>query len=250
MTNQNARKSESEKHSTSRYVFLHELVSQTSDRIKIRSELLNILLAGRDTTASLLSYLFHHLVRNQDEWTRLRTAILNEFGTYENPKNISFASLKSCTYLTYCINETLRLNTVVPGNARMALKDTTLPRGGGPNGDKPVFVRKGQGVEYIIHVMHRRKDLWGEDADEWKPSRWEGKRPGWEFLPFNGGPRICIGQQFALVEAGYVTVRLLQKFSAIEAAGDELTRQVTANVTLTACPGKGPIVRLKVADDD
>jgi cytochrome P450 len=44
--------------------------------------------------------------------------------------------------------------------------------------------------------MHRRKDIYGEDANEFRPERWETLRPGWEFLPFNGGPRICIGREF------------------------------------------------------
>ena len=43
--------------------------------------------------------------------------------------------------------------------------------------------------------MHRRKDYYGEDADEFKPERWEKLRPGWEYLPFNGGPRICLGRE-------------------------------------------------------
>jgi cytochrome P450 len=72
--------------------------------------------------------------------------------------------------------------------------------------------------------MHRRKDLYGEDAEEFKPERWldnpvtgrKGLRTGWEFLPFNGGARICLGQQFALTEAGYTIVRMAQTFSEIE----------------------------------
>jgi cytochrome P450 len=64
--------------------------------------------------------------------------------------------------------------------------------------------------------MHRRKDLYGEDADEFRPERWETLRVGWGYLPFNGGPRICVGQQFALTEAGYTLVRLVQEFEKIE----------------------------------
>lgn len=64
--------------------------------------------------------------------------------------------------------------------------------------------------------MHRREYLWGEDAHEFKPERWQKRRPGWEYLPFNGGPRICLGQQCALTEAGYVIVRMLQKYGQIE----------------------------------
>jgi cytochrome P450 len=46
-----------------------------------------------------------------------------------------------------------------------------------------------------VYAMHRRKDLWGNDADEFKPERFEGRQPGPEFLPFNSGPRICVGRK-------------------------------------------------------
>jgi hypothetical protein len=68
-------------------------------------------------------------------------------------------------------------------NGRYANKDTTIPTGGGPDGRSPVFVPKGTSVNYSVHMMHRRKDIWGEDADEFRPERWEGRKPGWEYLP-------------------------------------------------------------------
>jgi cytochrome P450 len=178
-----------------KYVFLEALAAQTKDPIELRSQLLNILLAGRDTTASLLGWLFFELVRNAKIYAKLRSTVLDDFGTYENPKEITFAKLKNCQYLQYCNNEALRVYPVVPFNGRTATKDTTLPRGGGPDGNSPVFVRKNQIVEYSVHAMHHRKDLWGEDCDEFKPERWQGRRVGWEYLPFNGGPRICIGRK-------------------------------------------------------
>ena len=99
----------------------------------------------------------------------------------------------------------------------MAINDTVIPRGGGPDGQSPVFVPKGMMVLWSSYTMHRRKDYFGDDAEEFRPERWETLRPGWEYLPFNGGPRICIGQQFALTEASYATIRLMQEFREIEA---------------------------------
>lgn len=64
--------------------------------------------------------------------------------------------------------------------------------------------------------MHSNPELWGPDADRFNPERWEGRKFGFNYLPFNAGPRICIGQQFALAELAYVTVRLLQKFDSID----------------------------------
>jgi len=69
------------------------------------------------------------------------------------------------------------LYPVVPGNGRTALVDTTLPVGGGPDGKSPIFIKAGQQVNYQVYVMHRRKDLFGEDASEFKPERWEKLRP-------------------------------------------------------------------------
>ena len=71
-----------------------------------------------------------------------------------------------------------------------------LPLGGGPDGKDPLFVHKGTLVAYNLWAMHRRKDYFGEDVEVFRPERWETLRPGWEYLPFNGGPRICLGREF------------------------------------------------------
>jgi cytochrome P450 len=90
--------------------------------------------------------------------------------------------------------------------------------------------------------MHRRTDIYGPDADVFDPTRWlENEhpsaplRPGWGYLPFSGGPRICVGQQFALTEASYVVVRLLQAFKEIESRDDEPWREKLTIV----CQGLG-----------
>ena len=221
-----------------RYVFLEALAQQTRDPEVLRAQLLNILLAGRDTTASLLSWLFHELLRNPHVFTKLRQTIIETFGTYDDPQEISFATLKGCQYLQQCLNETLRIWPVVPGNGRRTNKPTVLPRGGGPDGESPIYLKAETEVNYSVHVMQRRKDLWGDDADKFIPERFQGRKPGWEFLPFNGGPRICIGQQFALTEASYVVVRMLQKFDKIEPGKHELEGEALSNLNLTNCPAR------------
>ena len=80
-------------------------------------------------------------------------------------------------------------------NFRQAVRDTTLPRGGGPDGTGKVFVPEGTQVNYTVYVLHRRKDIWGEDADEFRPEGWAERKFGWEYLPFNGGPRVCLGRE-------------------------------------------------------
>lgn len=228
-----------------KYVFLEALAEQTRDPIELRSQLMHILLAGRDTTASMLGWLFYCLARDPARYKKLRDVIVEEFGTYHNPKEITFARLKACQYLQHCNNETLRLYPVVPVNSRYAYKDATLPTGGGPDGMSPVFVPKGAQVDYTVHVMHRRVDLWGSDAEQFVPERWVNKKVSFEYLPFNAGPRICLGQQFALTESSYVTVRLLQRFDAIE--NMERDPVVRHNLTLTNCSANGVKVKLHVA---
>ncbi|KAL3423419.1 cytochrome P450 [Phlyctema vagabunda] len=225
-----------------KYVFLDAIAAETQDPAELRSELLHVLLAARDTTASHLGWIFYNLGRDPVCYKKLRDAIIADFGTYSQPLDITYSKLKDCKYLRYVNDESLRLYPVVPVNGRYANKDTTLPCGGGKDGNSPVFVPKGSTCDYSVHVMHRRKDIWGPDADEFKPERWEGKRVGWEYLPFNGGPRICIGQQFALTEASYVTVRLLQRFDKLESLENDAV--VRHNLTLTNCIANGVNVRL------
>jgi cytochrome P450 len=183
-----------------KFVLLEELAQQTRDRVEIRDQCLHLLLAGRDTTAALLSWCIVLLSRHPLEFQNLRSSILAHFGTTSSPKvELTFESLKSCKPLTHLLHETLRLYPIVPMNSRRAVRDTILPTGGGPEGKSPVAIKKGMAVGYSAYVMHRRRDIWGEDADEFRPSRWEGRKLGWEFVPFSGGARVCIGREFSIL---------------------------------------------------
>ena len=197
---------ELEKGEKRKYIFLEQLAQATRDPIEMRDQLLSILVAGRDTTAGLLSFMFRLLASHPEVFNKLRNVILEEFGTDET--RLTFASLKDCQYLQYCMNETLRLYPSVPLNSRCSTRDTTIPRGGGPDGMSPVFVPKGTEVNYSVYSMHRSTEFWGEDAEDFKPERWNGRKAGFgksiysieikfdladmlllEYLPFNGGPR-------------------------------------------------------------
>ena len=228
-----------------KYVFLEELAQQTRDPVELRSQLLNILLAGRDTTASLLGWLFFILARNPSRYRQLRETVIEDFGPADAPKGITFAKLKACKPLQHYLDEALRLFPVVPGNGRVAVKDTILPRGGGPDGSAPIFIKKGTNVVYSVYVLHRHKDLWGEDADVFRPERFDGRKHGFDYLPFNAGPRLCLGQQFALTSAAYTTVKLLQKFDNIENV--DMEPMAKQNMTLTSCSARGVKVRLHEA---
>ncbi|KAK6454094.1 cytochrome P450 52A13 (DH-ALK2) [Scheffersomyces xylosifermentans] len=210
---------ELEEKSKNSYVFLYELAKQTRDPQVLQDQLLNILVAGRDTTAGLLSFTFYQLARNPEIFEKLKTEVYKHFGNGTDLSKITFESLKQCEYLKFVLNEVLRLHPSVPLNFRVANKDTTLPVGGGKDGRSPVYVPKGTSVGYSVFFTHRDPEVYGKDAEDFRPERWsELRNLGWAYLPFNGGPRICLGQQFALTEASYVIVRLLQLFPNLESS--------------------------------
>lgn len=180
-----------------KFVLLDELAKHTTNALEIRSETLNVLSAGRDTTASLLSWVFYFLSRNPRIYDQLRATVLAEIGS--DASSIEFTKLRSCQYLQHCINEALRMAGIVPTMERECLEDTVLPRGGGSDGSKPVFLPKGQRVMISIYAMQQRRDIWGDDPEVFRPERWEGRRAGFEFIPFGGGPRKCVGRKFQLL---------------------------------------------------
>ncbi|CAI5755870.1 unnamed protein product [Candida verbasci] len=219
------------------YVFLYELVKETRDPQVLKDQALNILLAGRDTTAGLLSFAIFELAQHPEMWERLRKEILGAFGNDVSEK-ITFESLKKCEYLKAVLNETLRMYPSVPRNTRIATKDTTIPRGGGPDGMSPVLVRKGQNVVYFINTTHLDPAYYGKDADQFRPERWfeeSTRKLGWAYLPFNGGPRICLGQQFALTEASYAITRLVQSYSKVHIKPNSQSYPPRKMIHLTMC---------------
>lgn len=224
------------------YVFLNELVKETRNPTILRDQCLNILLAARDTTAGLLSFTFYLLARNPQIFYKLRKHIIETFGEGENADMslINFLSLKKCEYLKWVLNEVLRLYPSVPRNLRVAHKNTTLPRGGGPEKTSPIFIEKGTPIFYAVYSLHRDELYYGEDAHIFRPERWEepsARQIGWAYLPFNGGPRICLGQQFALTTASYVTVRLLQTFQEINSFDADAVPRLKKHLTMSLMDG-------------
>lgn len=218
--------------------FLHQLARTTRDAKVIRDQLMAVLIAGRDTTAATLSWTIYELARQPRVWARLRADVLNTVGRYNAP---SYEDLKGLTFLTHTLNETLRMYPAVPYNLRAALQDTTLP---GREGQPDIGVLKGDIVIYSTLAMQRRRDLypqeWATAAVEEKgrglavddevggladpgvfcPERWERWTPkAWTYVPFNGGPRICVGQNFAMTEmaftCGFLPFFLLLCFCAV-----------------------------------
>jgi cytochrome P450 len=178
-----------------RYVLLDELAKDTQNIVELRSETLNVLAAGRDSTASLLGWVFYFLARHPDIYAKLRETVLHTFGAHPTETRIDFIELRSCAYLQHIMKEALRVATVIPMNERVALRDTTLPVGGGEDRKGKVFIPAGTQILIPTYAMQHRADLWGSDVEQFKPERWEKKQAGWEFIPFGAGDRKCLGRK-------------------------------------------------------
>ncbi|KAI5811555.1 cytochrome P450 [Peziza echinospora] len=207
-----------------KYVALNEFARVSQDRTLLRDNAIDLIIAGRDTTANFLSWTMYVLARDPRVFSKLRTEIVNELGDGEFGELPSFNQLKNLKYLRWVLKEVLRLYPVTPFNRKVAAEDIVLPAGGGPDGTAPLLLKKGQMISYSMFSLHRRKDLYGEDADDFRPERWGDDERlnniGWGYLPFSGGPRICIGQHHAMNEASYVTARIIQSCRSISLPPD------------------------------
>ncbi|KAF7318193.1 hypothetical protein HMN09_00327600 [Mycena chlorophos] len=197
---------------------LDELLNQTSDAKVLKDEVLNILLAGRDTTMSLSTFVVYFLSVYPAVFTRLRSEIIEQVGIERTP---TYEDIRELKYLRAVLNETMRLYPPVPSNLRECLRETTWASTDPTQ--LPFYIPAGTKIMYSVFLMHRRKDLWGPTADEFDPNRFLDDRlrkyvisNPFCFLPFNAGPRVCLGQQFAYNEASFLVIRLLQSFSAIQ----------------------------------
>lgn len=205
--------------------FLDYLADHTEDAKVIRDQLLNILLAGRDTTSCLLTYVTYVMAIYPDVARKMRQEILQFCGQRQSP---TFEKIRSLRYVHAVINETLRLFPPVPLNVRetrengvvLPPSDSTYPS----SSSLPIYVPGGTVITYLSILTHRNKALWGDDADVFDPDRWLDDRlkrftqNPMMYMPFSGGPRICIGQNYARNEATYFLVRLLQQFDSFTLA--------------------------------
>jgi len=203
---------------------------------QLRDDLMTLLIAGHETTAALLTWTLHELMKPEHEDT-LRQ-VLEEVDTVLGDRTATFEDFGKLPKLKWCLLETLRLYPAPPILIRRCVDgDVQVPVGptcSGVNGDTVTFL-PGQDIFISTWSLHRSKQLWGEDAAEYNPWRWEkalegqGRWAGYNpakaglypnevatdyaFVPFGGGARKCIGDYFALLEAEVVLTTLFQRFS-------------------------------------
>jgi len=178
----------------------------------VKSNIVVFFLAGHETTSTSIQYCLYHLAKNPEYQTRLREEILKDFPV----DDLDYEKVKDFNMIGNMVNESLRLFTPLPYlPARVALEDTTA-------GDW--FIPKGCQVSVNVWKVSHDKEIWGEDAFEFNPDRFNNLTPDQRkaFLSFGGGPRICIGMNFSLLEQKILFIKLLKKYEVTFGEGSEL----------------------------
>jgi len=174
-------------------------------------EIGTFLIAGHETTSTAMSWTLFGLCQNLEAQRKLREELLTL--QTDDP---TMDELKSLTYLDIVVRESLRLYAPLFVVKREAVKDAILPMRDGPS----ISISQGDCVLIPIYAMNTDRDIWGDDALEFKPERWESppeaisENPGvWSnLMTFLGGSRACIGHQFSLMEMKCLLFALIRKF--------------------------------------
>ncbi|KAH7863564.1 hypothetical protein Vadar_019224 [Vaccinium darrowii] len=167
----------------------------------LRDIILNFIIAGKDTTATTLSWFIYMLCKHPCIQEKVAQEIKDATNIKEGTDFEEFASsiceeaLEKMQYLHATLTETLRLYPAVPVDSKVCFSDDTWPDG--------FSVKKGDIVFYQPYAMGRMKFIWGDDAEEFRPERWldqngifQPESP-FKFTAFQAGPRICLGKEFA-----------------------------------------------------
>lgn len=174
---------------------------------QLRDDLLSMLVAGHETTGSVLTWTVDLLARNPEKMKKVHEEIDRVLAGKAQPDMADYLSLK---YLMRCVNESMRLYPHPPVLLRRAIVEDELPGG--------FTVPRGQDVMISVYNIHRSPAVW-DRPEEFEPERFplDGPVPSeqntdYRFIPFSGGPRKCVGDQFALMEAVVALAVMLKEY--------------------------------------
>jgi len=175
--------------------------SRMTDR-QLRDETITLFLAVHETTASILSWTWWLLARHPEVEAKLHA----ELDAVLGDRAPTLDDLPKLRYTGHVITESLRLYPAAWGMARLAVEDHEIAG---------YAVTKGMGVAMAQWVVHR-DPRWYDAPEEFRPERWEDdllkRLPRFAYFPFGGGPRQCIGNAFALMEAALILATIARKF--------------------------------------
>lgn len=191
-----------------------------SDR-ELRDELMTLVLAGHETTANQLAWTWERLLRATTAHARLLEAVREG------------DSAEEAAWVEATINETMRARPVVPVTGRRVAVPWRFGSYGVPAG-RPVAIS--------ILLLHHREDVY-PDPFSFRPERWLGRKPGtYEWIPFGGGTRRCLGAALAMAEMRVVLSEMARRLD-LESDRPESERPQHRNVTMIPARGGRVVLR-------
>eukprot|EP00049_Salpingoeca_infusionum_P015515 m.302929 g.302929 ORF g.302929 m.302929 type:complete len:312 (-) comp15890_c0_seq19:1608-2543(-) len=207
----------------SRFMTLRDEHGNPLSNELLRDIIMSFIIAGRDTTAILLSWTIWELHKNPEALAIL----VKEIDEQLQGNSPDYDVLQNkMPYLSAVLKETLRLNPSAPRGVKCALNDDVLPDG--------TTVPAGATVLYVPWVMGRLNSLW-PNATAFQPERWlkmEQEPSPYHFLVFNAGARSCLGRHMAMLEARVMLVTLLQQYRVVVTPGQTVDYAVTLTLPL------------------
>lgn len=200
------------------------------DDMQVRDEAMTIFLAGHETTANALSWALHLLMRHPKAWGALReevvSVLLGRMPTVED--------LPRLPYTLQVLKEALRLYPPAYIFGRQAMRDVTVA--GWP-------IAKDTIVAISTHALHRNPAVF-DDPEAFKPERFmpaaEARLHKYAYLPFGGGARVCIGNQFALMEGQLILATIAQ-----HARFEPIQEHIEPDPQVTLRPKGGVVARVR-----
>ncbi|KAI8637919.1 cytochrome P450 [Parasitella parasitica] len=208
---------------------------ETLDDVDLRDTILNFIIAGRDTTAQALTWTFYQLMLYPEVQAKVH-AEAEQFISKEVEANSSrlYSAIQDMVYSHAVFFEVLRLYPSVPGNQKEAVKDDVWPDG--------TRIFKGDYVSWQPYCQGRLTKVWGVDAKEFKPERWISEADGslvraspFQWSAFNAGPRVCLGQNLAILEALVAILLMVKRYKFHQAPGQKV--EVLNLITLSMKDG-------------
>jgi enediyne biosynthesis protein E7 len=200
-------------------------------RRRLRDELITILLAGHETTASTLSWTWYLLDRHPEVAERIRAEADEVFGD----STPGYEALHGLRYTSMVIEEVMRLYPPVWGLPRVAVSDDDI---GGCR------VPAGADVMISPYTLHRHPGFW-PDPGRFDPERFGPSQPGpahrYAYIPFGAGPRVCVGSNLGMMEATLVTAMAARRFRLALVPGRTVSAE--ANLSLRVRDGLPMMVR-------
>ena len=191
---------------------------------ELRDEMMTLLLAGHETTATTLAWALHHLLMNPEWLARVRAEVDEVVGV---GGRVGTEHLERLVLVDAAVKETLRFTPIVPMVARRLSKPLTIAGRELPAGAVAAA---------SIYLVHHRADLW-PDPEKFDPNRFIGKKADpTHYFPFGGGTRRCLGMAFANYEMKVVLATILANVDISRAPGPP-SRLVRRGITLAPSDG-------------